>query len=108
MVSLPFNDCFLKKGLLNASSSNAEPQRKFTTRTLRNFGFGKESMESDIMDEVKMMVDWFKKQDGSAISGYRIFNLPVVNALLRIVSGKRIAWEDGKPTEAKLMDEYVK
>jgi hypothetical protein len=35
-------------------------QRRFTLKTLRDLGFGKQSMEKSIQDEVKELVEYFR------------------------------------------------
>lgn len=94
--------------MFNASGPTWEAQRKFTTRTLRQLGYAKESMESMTLEEVKIMLDWFKSQEGKSISGKRLFNAPVINSLWRIVSGKRSDWEDNRPTISFVMDEFFR
>ncbi len=95
-------------GVLNSSGSTWEAQRKFTIRTLRNFGFAKASMETMILDEVQTMLDWFKKQEGSCISGVRIFNAPVINSLWRMVTGERCKWEESRPVVFDAMENFFK
>lgn len=65
-------------------------------------------METMILDEVQIMLDWFRKQEDSLISGARIFNAPVINALWRIVTGERCRWEEGKPVIVEAFDEFFK
>lgn len=94
-------------GILNAVGQTWEQQRKFTVRTLRNFGFSKTSMEIMIMDEVKTMLTWFTKNEATPISGLRLFNAPVINSLWRIVTGERCQWEgDTKPPILTRSDEF--
>ncbi len=90
-------------GVLNSSGSTWEAQRKFTVKTLRKLGFAKASMESVILGEVQSMLDWFRKKEGSPISGVRIFNAPVINSIFRIVTGERYNWEDSPP---KILDAF--
>lgn len=94
-------------GLINATGQTWEQQRKFTVRTLRNFGFFKNSMEMMILDEVKTLLTWFTKNKDIPISGLRIFNAPVVNSLWRIVAGERCKWEEGtKPPILERSEEF--
>ena len=75
---------------------------RFTLRTLRDFGFGKKSMESLIMDEVNEVLEWMSKNEGIPVSVNKKFSLAVVNALLTIMSGKRYDQED--PALKNLLD----
>ncbi len=60
------------------------------------------------MDEVQTTLDWFRKRDGSPISGVRIFNAPVVNSLWRMVTGERCQWEESLPAIFGAMDDFYK
>jgi hypothetical protein len=44
-------------GIIFANGHNWKVQRRFCLRNLRDFGFGKASMEALIMDEVKQLGD---------------------------------------------------
>ncbi|CAL8079866.1 unnamed protein product [Orchesella dallaii] len=83
-------------GLINAEGESWETHRRFTLRTFRNVGFSKTSMEGLILDEVRAMLERFKKFERTPISGNRIFNAPVVNSLWHIVAGERFEWESGR------------
>ena len=69
-------------------------QRKFTLRHLREFGYGKNQMENLIVEEVKLLVDNFKAQEGKPIELSRRFNLAVVNSLWTIMTGARLDHDD--------------
>ncbi len=95
-------------GVINSTGSTWEANRKFNVKTLRNLGFANGSMETMKLDEVKVMLDWFRKQEGSPVSGVRIFNAPVINSLWRIVTGERFNWEDSRPDIMTAMDTFIK
>ncbi len=95
-------------GLLNSTGSTWEAQRKFTVKTLRNLGFVNASMETMILDEVKTLMNWFRKGEGSPISGKRLFNAPVVNSLWCLVTGERCNWEEGPAAIIDAMDTFFK
>lgn len=80
-------------GVINSNGATWEAQRRFTLRTLRDFGYAKVTMESLIMEEASTMVEWFRKRVDQSIPSERLFNAPVVNSLWRIVSGERCEWE---------------
>jgi hypothetical protein len=67
---------------------------RFAIRTLRDFGFGKRSMESLIMDEVNETLDWIRKTQGTLVSVNRKFSLAVANVLLTLMTGKRFEHDD--------------
>lgn len=55
------NDGFKNRGVLFTDGvSNWREQRRFTLRTLRDFGFGKQSMDGLLIEEVKELVQLFK------------------------------------------------
>ena len=68
--------------------------RRFTLRTLRDFGFGKRSMENIIMEEVRELVDHMKQMTGKAMPTARSFNLAVFNVIWSIVAGQRYSLDD--------------
>ena len=67
-------------------------------RSLRDFGFGKKSMENLILEEVHDLISWIKKNEKKAISVNKKFNLSVVNALWMIMAGHRYDHDDTKHT----------
>lgn len=86
--------------------------RRFTTRTLRDFGFGKnKSMESVIDEEISLL---FTKMDHAANSGEALpmrqfFTVSILNILWSMVAGVRFAHDDGRlKTLIQLLDETTK
>ena len=51
-------------------------------------------MEDLIMDEVKDIIEYFKREEGNLVSVHRKFSLAVLNSLWTITSGKRFAQDD--------------
>lgn len=51
---------FFFKGIIFADGASWAEQRRFVLKTLRDFGFGKGSMESLIKDEVFDLVEYLK------------------------------------------------
>lgn len=86
--------------------------RRFTTRTLRDFGFGRnKSMESVIDEEIVLV---FEKMDKFASSGeslgmHQFFAVSILNILWSMVAGVRFAHDDPKLQKLiKLLDETSK
>jgi len=72
-----------------------EQLRRFTLRQLRDFGFGKSSMESMIMEEVNEILRWMKSQEGTPVGKIKDkMSLAVVNSLWTIVSSERLDHND--------------
>lgn len=84
-------------GLIHVEGQLWEVHRRFTLRHLRDFGFGKNKMETLIMDEVHEMIEALKGKNGAPVSAIKeMFSLPVVNSLWAIVAGRRYSHTDPK------------
>ena len=68
--------------------------RRFTLRNLRDFGFGKQTQQNLALEEVRDLVDWFKASEGKPVKLDASFDLPTVNSLWAIMTGKRFSKED--------------
>lgn len=77
-----------KRGLINSEGNLWEVHRRFSLRQLRDFGFGKNTMETLIMDEVHEMIEMLTKKGGKPVGEIKEkFSLGVVNSLWTIVGG---------------------
>lgn len=81
-------------GILFQEGSEWHEQRRFALRNLRDFGFGKTSMEEMIMDEVKELIQGIKQDSGRPILTQNRFNIAVLNALWTITTGNRFKQDD--------------
>lgn len=82
-------------GLGNSEGERWEVHRRFLLTKLRDFGFGKTSMESLIMEDVEDLIKLFKKEEGTPQKNFKkTVILAVVNSLWSIVSSKRYALDD--------------
>ncbi|ODN05797.1 Cytochrome P450 2J5 [Orchesella cincta] len=96
----PVFDAFLlyegeKLGVVNSEGQLWETHRRFTLRQLRDFGFGKNTMEMLIMDEVNDFAERIKNAKGAPVGEIKkLLSLAVVNSLWTIVSGKRYSQDD--------------
>ncbi|ODN00908.1 Cytochrome P450 2J5 [Orchesella cincta] len=87
-------------GLINAEGKIWADQRRFTVRQLRDFGFGKSSMESMIMEEVNEMKDRLLAYKGRPIDDIKnMLSLAMLNSLWSIVAGTRYSQDDPKLRE---------
>lgn len=69
-------------GVVNTEGEHWEELRRFTLRQLRDFGFGKNSMEESIMLEVNELIEGLKKDEGKPLENIKSrFLLAVVNGL---------------------------
>jgi methyl farnesoate epoxidase/farnesoate epoxidase len=72
-----------------------EQLRRFALRQLRDFGFGKTSMEHLIVDEVKEVIEWMKVHEGEPIGEIKErMSIAVVNSLWTMMSGQRSKQDD--------------
>ena len=84
-------------------------QRRFASRQLRDFGFGKTSMEDSLNMEVEILVKKLSKNLGNAFDLNQTFNISIVNALWMIVVGERFELDDPKLQEiVKLTNAFVR
>ena len=72
---------------------------RFTLRTLKEFGFGKSGMEDIINNEVEefsaFLMDEANKAEDGAIDAQNVYNISILNALWRIISGDHNENTDG-------------
>ncbi|ODM92573.1 Farnesoate epoxidase [Orchesella cincta] len=98
-------------GIINNDGRVWESQRRYTLRKLRDAGVFKSSIEGFIMEEAATLTNFFQQNVGKPISGIKLYNGPVVNALWRTISGESIDWAASeKPAILKRvchMVEYV-
>ncbi len=75
-----------------------QEQRRFTLRHLRDLGFGKTSIENQMMDEVDDLIREIAttaQSDPVGVVDFKgIFNVSVVNILWAIVGGRRYQRDD--------------
>ena len=71
-------------------------QRRFTLRVLRDFGFGKSSMEDTIIDEVDKLCDVLDGSVGQQIDISKKMNISVLNSLWALLTGEKLPLNDPK------------
>lgn len=81
-------------------------QRRFTLRALRDFGFGKASMEDTIMDEVEKLCDQLKPFEGKSLNLQRKVNVSVLNGLWGMLVGEKLSLQD--PRLIKIVELFDK
>jgi len=78
-----------KLGILFNDANAYRNQRRYIHRTLRDFGFGKASLEIILQGEAEHIVDHFDSLKGKAVQPQLVFNVGVLNVLWKIVADKR-------------------
>lgn len=81
-------------GLIISEGDEWKEQRRFAIRHLRDFGFGKSSMEDIIRQEFLDIADNLRSMDGLEVETKQLFNLNVVNVLWRMMTGSRFNLKD--------------
>lgn len=76
-------------------------QRRFTLQTLRNFGFGKQSFETNIQEEIRCMLDEFRATSGKPFNANHVMETSVSNVVCSINFGQRFQYDD--PSFEKLV-----
>ncbi|CAG7836818.1 unnamed protein product [Allacma fusca] len=82
------------RGVLLCDGPAWQEQRRFALKSLRDFGFGKKSMEAIIMEEVNELIAGFKSQHGTPVTTQNRFNIAVLNGLWAIMTGERYSHDD--------------
>jgi len=79
-----------QKGLLFSSSTNWREQRRFALRSLRDFGFGKASMEDMITAEATKLCNSMAKELNQPVELGTRLNVAILNALWKIITGSEL------------------
>ena len=74
-------------------------QRRFSLRHLKDFGFGRSTMNDLVLEEVDRLVGFLRPSAGGEVHVQSKFNLSVVNALWRISTGQSHGLDDPKLNE---------
>jgi cytochrome P450 len=89
------------EGIIHTQGQQWTTQRRFSLKTLKDFGFGRKSIEESIYFEVDEMIDSSFSGSGDICLG-NDFNIPIINVLWRMVANKRFS--PSEPHNLKLID----
>lgn len=84
------------KGLVWSSGPLWKEQRTFALTTMRKFGFGKRSLQGQIMEEVDCLMEELEKYENKPFDIQNILNTSVSNVICSLLFGKRFEYEDTK------------
>ena len=71
-------------------------QRRCILRNLRDFGFGKASIEHILTEEYEKLVEHLKPKAGQVIDLRRVTNISILNSLWNILTGEKVGLDDHK------------
>ena len=82
-------------GLVVTEGEEWREQRRFCLKTLKNFGFGKSSLETIIQEETQKFCSELRQEcQKGPIDLSNRFNVMVINILWRIIGGKSFDYKD--------------
>ncbi|KAJ8298376.1 hypothetical protein KUTeg_024907 [Tegillarca granosa] len=99
-----FRNIAKRKGIVASSGKLWKEQRTFALTKLRDFGFGKRNFESNILEEVEVLVKNLEEQKGNAFDIDDILYASISNVTCSIVFGKRFSHTD--PTFRKIVNMF--
>lgn len=82
-----------EQGIIHTSGAHWAVQRRFALKTLKDFGFGKKSLESVINNEIDEVIQCFRSHKGEDFLLQHDFNIPIINILWQLIAGYRFTKE---------------
>ena len=76
-------------GIVFSHGAHWKEQRKFASRTLKDFGVGKSELQTVINDEVKKLIEELETETGKPFDLRLKTNLAIVNTLWQILNGEK-------------------
>lgn len=77
-------------GIVFAQGKSWNDQRRFTLRVLKDFGFGKTSMEDTIVEEVEKLCELLRKFEGQPLNLQFKLNVSIINGLWSLLVGVKL------------------
>ncbi len=85
-------------GIMFSEGDLWQEHRRFTLRHLRDVGFGKSSIENQMMDEIQELIQEIKssiESDPNSVVDFKgMFNLSTLNVLWAMITGSRRRRDD--------------
>ena len=83
-------------GIATTSGSLWKEHRTFALTTLRDFGFGKRSLQDKILEEVEVFIDVIKQEKGKAFNISDYLHTSISNVICSVALGERFEHTDRK------------
>jgi len=77
------------QGIIHSRGLHWAAQRRFALRTLKDFGFGKKSLETAINEEIDEVILHFESSKSDDFYLQHDFNVPIINILWQLIAGFR-------------------
>ena len=91
-------------GVITTEGQVWSQQRRFALKHLKDFGFGRKSLDSVMIEEVDQLIDkLIKTQRNGVVEILGTFNIAIINVLWQIVASKR--FDVDHPDTQKLMEQ---
>ncbi|XP_060077641.1 cytochrome P450 2C3-like [Ylistrum balloti] len=97
-----FREVMKWQGIVSRSGPEWKTHRTFAIGGLRDFGFGKKSLEGKIMEEVEAFLNVLEEKQGQPLHPESCIQTSVANIICSIIFGKR--FEHGDPVFIELVD----
>nr|APH81376.1 cytochrome P450 CYP3034A1 [Tigriopus kingsejongensis] len=98
-----------QRGVILSSGKEWQEQRRFSMRQLKDFGFGRSSMEDMIQVEVQKLVNSLHMETGQPLDLNFKMNISIVNALWVILVGERLELDDARLLDiVKTLDKLLR
>nr|XP_048284615.1 cytochrome P450 2B2-like isoform X3 [Myodes glareolus] len=81
-------------GVVFASGERWKTLRRFSLATMKNFGMGKQSVEEQIQEEARRLVEELRKSQGAPLDPTFLFQCITANIICSIVFGERFDNKD--------------
>ncbi|KAM4771244.1 cytochrome P450 2K6-like [Rhinophrynus dorsalis] len=88
-------------GITLSNGENWKVMRRFTIRTLRDFGMGRSTIEERIIEECSYLINCLASFKGKPFDDTMVLNASVANIIVSVLLGHRMDYED--PTFLRLL-----
>ena len=82
-----------RSGIMFSSGKEWQEQRRFTLKNLRDFGFGKNSMETLILEEIEKCLEILSLEVGKPTQLNLKLNIAILNALWKLLTGEKASFD---------------